>query len=186
MVWPETSSVPMTATMKMVALAAKDSRVASWMGLAREIGWTTVQDRVKAALRSRERGRSWKRRTRSPSGVTSLRATTTRTVASAIWLPRSLAMRNISDSTPSRRETTATREKSTRAVARENFANISPVAMAVPTMPQRASALTTALAQVVRGTILPYPMVAIVCTEKKNMSRKEPGWAFSTQSPPRR
>ena len=66
--------------------------------------------------------------------------------ASAIWLPRSLAMRTSRDGTPSKRVITAFRLKSTRAVGRENLAKTRPVTSARPSRPMSASSVTSRFA----------------------------------------
>jgi len=63
-------------------------------------------------------------------------------------------MRNMSDVTPSRGATIATRLNSTRAVGRAK-ANTRPVTMATPRSPTRASRVTSRLADSVRGVMVP-------------------------------
>jgi len=119
------------------------------------MGWTMSQVKAKKADWLRRRSRSWMRRTTSPSGVRSLRSRTRWAWASAIWLPRSFAMRTRSEGTPSKRVTTAFRLKITRAVGRENLAKTSPVTRARPRSPTSASTVTSRFAASPRGAIFP-------------------------------
>src|SRR5881396_2474192 len=80
------------------------------------MGWIAVQLNANSVLRGRRSARAWKRRIRSPSSVVSSRASTTCTSAWTMLLPRSFAMRNMKQGTPSWGATTAWRLKSTRAV----------------------------------------------------------------------
>ena len=91
----------------------------------------------------------------SPSFVTSSRSTVTLSWASTICVLRSLARRNISAGLPSIGATTTARENSTRGRVRANLAKISPVAMAIPSMPSSASIATRMFARSVTGVILP-------------------------------
>ena len=77
-------------------------------------------------------------------------------------LPRSLATRNTSEGMPSRGAITATFENKIRAVGRANLAKMSPVISAVNSMLHRDSSVTTVWQYESAGTILPYPIVAIV------------------------
>jgi hypothetical protein len=70
-------------------------------------------------------------------------------------LPRAFAMRNMRQGTPSWGATTARRLKSTRAVGRENLANMRPVTIASPSKPTNASTATRTFASTVRGTSFP-------------------------------
>ena len=95
-------------------------------------------------------------------------------------LERWFTARNISDGTPSRGEITMAWLKRTRAVGREKRAKTSPVTTASAISPLRASMLTSTLDKNDLGAIVPYPIVAIVCTLKKKASAKEPGRALAT------
>ncbi len=57
--------------------------------------------------------------------------------------------------------------QSTAAVGLVNFANTSPVSIAVKRSPTNASIVTMMFAQVVAGVMPPYPIVIIVWTLKK-------------------
>ena len=70
-------------------------------------------------------------------------------------LPRWLLSRNISVGTPSTGEITTSREKTSRAVERENFANTSPVASAVSVRLVIDSATTSRFAAADSGYIAP-------------------------------
>ena len=115
----------------------------------------------------------------SPSTVTSWRARTTCISASTIRFARKLAARIIRLFAPSRGPITTLRLNLTRAVGRENFENTSPVISASASNPVSASIETRIFENSVTGSILPYPIVAIVCTLKKNMSANDPECAFS-------
>ena len=69
--------------------------------------------------------------------------------------PRSFAMRKRSDGTPSKRVMTTCREKTTRAVGRENLAKTRPVTRARPSSPTSASTVTRTFAGTPRGAIFP-------------------------------
>ncbi len=74
-----------------------------------------------------------------PSGEVRWHANESRISASMIWLPRWLAVRNISVGTPSNWAITATLENTTRAKGREKRAKMMPVNKAMIRMPKNAS-----------------------------------------------
>ncbi len=80
-----------------------------------------------------------------------MRTITARICTSTMRLPRWLLMRNISVGTPSTGETVTSREKTMRAVERENFANTRPVASAVSVRLVIDSATISTLAAVDSG-----------------------------------
>src|SRR5712692_7691646 len=170
MVWLNASSSPVSEAMISALPARSCSRVWVTKGLSGVSGWTTVQLSAKTVDWLRRRCRSMLRRMGMPSLVSSETSRVTRICASATWLPRWLATRNMSDCTPSKVATTARSLHRTRAVGRANLANMRPVAMATPMRPISDSSVTSALAACEIGTMCPYPMVAMVCTLKKNAS----------------
>src|SRR5678815_3905126 len=105
---------------------------------------------------------------------------TRRIWALTIWLPRSLPSRNINVGTPFTGAITARRVNTNCAVERENFANTSPVDIAVSSKLMIDSTTTSRFAAVDSGNIAPYPIVPIVCTLKKNASRNDDGAACPT------
>ena len=149
------SSIPTSEATTSAPIAASPSGVAPKSGLVAVMGWIAVQVSAKSGFRSRTSARSWKRRIVSPSAVVSSRASTARTRASTIRLPRALAIRNMSDGTPSCGVTTALWLKTTRAVGRENLANTSPVTMASPRTPVITSTVTSRFDHTVPGASRP-------------------------------
>ncbi len=84
----------------------------------------TVHDSAKSEDLWRKSFSSSNRRMTMPSLVTWRLASVTLASASRMELPRWLAARNINVGTPSKGATTATFEKTTRAIGREKRANI--------------------------------------------------------------
>ena len=114
-----------------------------------------VQLNAKAGVCDRTSGRSTMRRNFSPSCVDSERNIPTRTCASPTLFLRSFAARSMRVGTPSRWETTMTLLKRIRARGRENFANASPVIIAVDKIPHTTSSETRRWAARVSGYIAP-------------------------------
>ena len=101
MVWLKASSSPITEAMTSARPSRSCSRVRVVNGLSGVIGWITSQERANTVDWLRKSRRSRLRRIEEPSAVVSVISRVTRICASATWLARSLARRNMSEGTPS-------------------------------------------------------------------------------------